>query len=186
MEQAVRGHRRSAEDSFVHHHYWSHGVVCTGERKEEEEEEESNRRARLQNNTKYWQERDIARNLFFNIQPCKKDEIDAWCFVLCPVTREGACYMFREHFAFRSDAYLLHGYFLMPVTCCNDVLYNYVTLPAEMSHIATRPPFGYSHFPKGGVQYIDFGFQWNQFFQSFLYHNNTLVTHTHTQICKCD
>ena len=38
-EQAVQDHMRSAEDSFVHHHYWSPGVV-TGERQEEEEEEE--------------------------------------------------------------------------------------------------------------------------------------------------
>ena len=35
-EQAVRDHRRSVEDSFVHDHYWSPSVV-TGERKEEEE-----------------------------------------------------------------------------------------------------------------------------------------------------
>ena len=34
-EQVVRDHRRSAEDSFVYHHYWSLSVV-TGERKEED------------------------------------------------------------------------------------------------------------------------------------------------------
>ena len=33
-EQAVRDHKRSAEDSFVHHHCWSPSVA-TGERKEE-------------------------------------------------------------------------------------------------------------------------------------------------------
>ena len=34
-EQAVRDHRQSAEDSFVHHHYWSPSVV-TSKRKEED------------------------------------------------------------------------------------------------------------------------------------------------------
>ena len=32
-----------------------------------------------------------------------------------------------------------------------------MTLPPEMSRIATRSPFGYIHFPKGGA-IIDFGF----------------------------
>ena len=35
-EQAVRDHRSSAGDSFVHHHCWFPGVV-TGEQKEEED-----------------------------------------------------------------------------------------------------------------------------------------------------
>ena len=36
-EQAVRDHRRSAEDGFVHRRYWPPSVV-TGDRKEEEED----------------------------------------------------------------------------------------------------------------------------------------------------
>ena len=34
-EQAVRDHRRSVEDSFIRHHYWSPSAV-TDKRKEEE------------------------------------------------------------------------------------------------------------------------------------------------------
>ena len=56
-----------------------------------------------------------------------------------------------------------------------------VTLPPEMSHIATRSLFGYSHFPKG-VLHINYyisilAFQQNQFLQSFLHEKNTVVTH---------
>ena len=39
-----------------------------------------------------------------------------------------------------------------------SLLKEYVTLPPEMSHIDTCSLCGYSHFPKGGCQYIFFGF----------------------------
>ena len=69
-----------------------------------------------------------------------------------------------------------------------------VTLPPEMSRIATRSLFGYSHFPKGGGGGAMYRF-WRLFkkisFSSLFYiRKNTIVTHTHTQklisvISKC-
>ena len=56
----------------------------------------------------------------------------------------------------------------------------FVTLPPEMSRIATWSFLGYSQFPKGGAIPSSLAFQQNHFLQSFLilHQKNTLVTHT--------
>ena len=55
--------------------------------------------------------------------------------------------------------------------------FTFVTLPREMSHIATLSLFGYSDFPKVGATYRFWSFNGISF-SSFLRQKNTLVTHT--------
>ena len=50
----------------------------------------------------------------------------------------------------------------------HNTLQENVTLPPEMSRIATGSVLGYSQFPKGGAILSSLTFQLNQFLQSFL------------------
>ena len=59
------------------------------------------------------------------------------------------------------------------------LIYIYVTLPPEMSHIATRSLFGYNTFFPKGVPYVSIlAFRRNQFLQSFL-HQKIPFLHTY-------
>ena len=55
----------------------------------------------------------------------------------------------------------------------------HVTLPSEMSRIATCSLFGYSHFPERDAMYRFWLYNEISFFSLF-YNKNTLVTHTHS------
>ena len=61
----------------------------------------------------------------------------------------------------------------------------YVTLPPEMSRIATRSRFGYSHFPKRGCHTIHVCFSTESVHPVFSSSENTFFTHTHTQKFMC-
>ena len=56
-----------------------------------------------------------------------------------------------------------------------------VTLPPEMSHIATRSLLGYSNFPKGGVPCIDFDFSAEPVSPVFS-NQKTYTCHTHKRL----
>ena len=62
----------------------------------------------------------------------------------------------------------------------HNTLQENVTLPPEMSRIATGSVLGYSQFPKGGAILSSLAFQQNhmQFLQSFLHLKDTLLTQT--------
>ena len=70
----------------------------------------------------------------------------------------------------------------MSVQWTEEIKTIYVTLPPEMSWIATWSIFGYSQFPTGDAVSI-WAFQLNQFLQSFL-HQKIHFLHTET-VYKC-
>ena len=107
----------------------------------------------------YW------REFMFEVEGCDSCEAFIRWRCLC------------QHVQFCFVQFCLSLQFWQLLRACSGKI-TIVTLPPEMSHIATRSLFGVQPLSQRGCHISILAFQRNQFLQSFLHQKNILFTHT--------